>query len=156
MSKTFVFPHQRFPRVPPAPENAFVIQRLVEGRDLDSAEIVNNGVYAAHAEEVAARALAAVGWSPAYLRSQGLAIADRRMHIQYKSPAVWGEPLKVVTYLLGLENTGRVGYVAVQRATDGTRISECILDWMLVHRVTGKAQPLPESLSSALKTQVVP
>lgn len=151
-----VFPHQRFPKVPPPPEAAFVMQRRVEARDLDSAEIVNNAVYAAYAEEVAARALAAVGWSPAYLKSQGLAVANRRIHIQYQSPAVWGEPLKVTTYLLGLGNAGGVRYVAVQRATDGTPICECILDWVLVDRATGKAEPLPDSLSMALKEQVVP
>ena len=151
-----VFPHQRFPKVPPAPEAAFVMERRVEGRDLDSAEIVNNAVYAAYAEEVAARALAAVGWSPAHLKTQGLAVASRRIQIQYQSPAVWGEPLKVTTYLLALGNTGGVRYVAVQRATDGTGISECILDWVLVDRVTGKAEPLPDSLSMALKGQVVP
>lgn len=151
-----IFPHQRFPKVPPAPETAFVMQRRVEGRDLDSAEIVNNAVYAAYAEEAAAQALAAVGWSPAYLKIQGLAVANRRIQIQYQSPAVWGDRLKVATYLLALGNTGGARYAAVQRATDGARICECIMDWMLVDRVTGRAQPLPESLSEALKGQVVP
>jgi YbgC/YbaW family acyl-CoA thioester hydrolase len=156
LEKPRVFPHQRFPKVPPAPEAAFVMQRRVEGRDLDSAEIVNNAVYAAYAEEAAARALAAVGWSPAHLKSQGLAVANRRIQIQYRSPAVWGELLKVTTYLLGSGNTGGVRYVAVQRATDEAPICECILDWTLLDRVTGNARLLPESLSTALKTQVVP
>ena len=116
--------------------------------------MVNNVVYVDYAEEVAARALAAVEWSPAYLKTQGFAIANRRIHIQYQSPAVWGDKLNVVTYLLGLENTGGVRYVAIQRATDGTRIIECIMDWNLVDRVSGKVQPLPESLSIALKDKV--
>jgi YbgC/YbaW family acyl-CoA thioester hydrolase len=149
-----VFAHQRFPKVPPPPEAAYVMQRQVEWQDLDMLDIVNNAVYVDYADEVAVRALAAVEWSPTYLKTQGLAIANRRIHIQYQSPAVWGDKLNVVTYLLGLNNTGGVRYVVIQRATDGTRIIECIMDWNLVDRVSGKVQPLPESLSIALKDKV--
>ena len=149
-----VFPHQRFPKVPPPPEAAFVMQRQVEWQDLDMVEMVNNAVYVDYAEEITARALAAVEWSPTYLKNQGLTIANRRIHVQYQSPAVWGDKLNVVTYLLGLEKNGGIRYVSVQRATDGTMIMECIMDWILVNQVSGKSQPLPESLSLALKKQV--
>lgn len=149
-----VFPHQRFPKVPPPPEAALVMQRQVEWQDLDMLEHVNNAIYVTYAEEAAAQALAAVGWSPAHLRTQGLAVANRRIHIQYQSPAIWGDKLNVVTYLVGLGDTGGVRYVAVERASDGAGIIECIIDWTLVDRVTGEAQPLPESLSIALKEKV--
>jgi YbgC/YbaW family acyl-CoA thioester hydrolase len=149
-----VIAHQRFPRVPPPPEAAFVMERRVEAQDLDQLGIVDNTVYAAHAEEAAARALAAVGWSPADLKAQGLAAVSRRFHIRYQSPAVWGDRLEVVTYLLGLGDTGGDWVVAIQRPTDGVGIVECILSWMLVDRVTGEAQRLPESLSAALKDKV--
>jgi YbgC/YbaW family acyl-CoA thioester hydrolase len=149
-----VIAHQRFPRVPPPPEAAFVMERRVEAQDLDQLGIVDNTVYAAHAEEAAARALAAVGWSPADLKAQGLAAVSRRFHIRYQSPAVWGDRLEVVTYLLGLGDTGGDWVVAIQRPTDGVGIVECILSWMLVDRVTGEARRLPESLSAALKDKV--
>ena len=149
-----VFPHQRFPKVTPPPEGAFVMQRQVEWQDLDKLDIVNNAVYVDYAQEVAARALAAEEWPPAYLKTQGLAIANQRIHIQYQSPAVWGDKLDIVTYMLGLEDTGGVRYVAIQRAADGARIIECIMDWMLVDQVSGKPQPLPESLTLALKKTV--
>jgi acyl-CoA thioester hydrolase len=149
-----VFAHQRFPRVPPPPKVAFVMERRVEAQDLDQLDIVDNTVYAAYAEEAAARALAAVGWSPADLKAQGLAAVIRRIHIQYQSPAVWGDRLKVVNYLLALGDTGGDWVVAIQRPADGMGISKCILSWMLVDRVTGEAQRLPESLSAALKDRV--
>ena len=149
-----VFAHQRFPKVLPPPEAAFAMQRRVERQDVDMLEIVNNAVYADYAEEAAARALAAVEWSPAHLASQRLAVVNRRIHIQYQSPAVWGDKLNVVTYLLGLGDTGGVRYVAVERAADGTRIIECIMDWTLVDRVTSEPQRLPASLSRALNEQV--
>jgi acyl-CoA thioester hydrolase len=149
-----VFAQQRFPRVPPPPEAAFVMQRRVEGQDLDQLDIVDNTVYAAYAEEAAARALAEVGWSPADLKAQGLAAVNRRIHIQYQSPAVWGDRLKVVTYLLGLDDTGGDWYVAIQRPVDGMGIVECILSWRLVDRVTGEAQRLPASLAAGLQEVV--
>jgi acyl-CoA thioesterase FadM len=149
-----VFAQQRFPRVPPPPEAAFVMQRRVEGQDLDQLDIVDNTVYAAHAEEAAARALAAVGWSPADLKARGLAVVNRRIHLQYQSPAVWGDRLKVVTYLLGLDDTGGDWYVAIQRPVDGMGIVECILSWRLVDRVTGEAQRLPASLAAGLQEVV--
>ncbi len=149
-----VFTQQRFPRVSPPPEAAFVMERRVERQDLDQLDIVDNTVYAAHAEEAAARALAAVGWSPADLKAQGLAVVNRRIHLQYQSPAVWGDRLQVVTHLLELEDTGGDWYVAVQRPVDGVGIVKCVLNWGLVDRITGEAQHLPESLAAGLKEKV--
>jgi YbgC/YbaW family acyl-CoA thioester hydrolase len=149
-----VIAHQRFPKVPPPPETAYVMQRQVEWQDLDMLDMVNNAVYVDYADEVTARALTAVEWSPTYLKTQGFAIACRRIHIQYQSPSVLGDNLNIVTYLLGLENTGGVRYVSIQRAADGTRIIECIVDWMLIEQVSGNPRPLPESMSIALEAEV--
>jgi YbgC/YbaW family acyl-CoA thioester hydrolase len=128
--------HQRFPRLPAPPEAAFVMDRRVERRDLDQLDIVENAVYAA------------------YVRAQGLAVRNRRIHIQYQSPAVWGDELQVVTYLLGLGDTGGDWAVTIQRPTDGLGIAKCVLSWTLVDRATGEASLLPESLSTALKDKI--
>jgi YbgC/YbaW family acyl-CoA thioester hydrolase len=149
-----VFEHQRLPRVPPSPEAALVMERRVERQDLDQLDIVDNTVYAAHAEEAAARTLAALGWSPADLKAHGLAVVNQRIHLQYQSPAVWGDRLEVTTYLLGLDDTGGEWYVAIQRPADGMGIAKCILGWGLVDRATGEAQRLPESLAAGLKDKV--
>jgi YbgC/YbaW family acyl-CoA thioester hydrolase len=149
-----VFAQQRFPRVPAPPEAAFVMERRVEERDLDQLDIVENAVYAAYAEEAAVRALAAVERSPADLKARGLAVENRRIHIQYQSPAVWGDRLRVFTYLLGLGDTGGDWVVAIQRLSDGLGIAKCILSWTLVGRASGEALLLPESLRIALKDKV--
>jgi acyl-CoA thioester hydrolase len=148
------FAQQRFPRLPAPPEAAFVMERWVEARDLDQLDIVENSVYAAYAEEAAARALAAADWSPADLKAQGLAVRYRRIHIQYQSPAVWGDRLQVVTYPLRLGGSGGEWVVAVQRPADGLSIARCVLSWTLVDRATGGVQVLPESLSAALRDKV--
>ena len=149
-----ILAHQRFPRGPPPPQAAFVMERHVEAHDLDQLDIVDNTVYGAYAEEAAARALAAAGWSPADLKARGLAAVTRRIHIQYQSPAVWGDRLEVVTYLLGLGETGGDWIVDIRRPADGVGIVQCILSWTLVDRLTGEAQPLPASLSAALQDSV--
>jgi YbgC/YbaW family acyl-CoA thioester hydrolase len=144
-----VFAHQRFPKVPPPPEAAFVMQRRVEKHDVDMLEIVNNAVYAEYAEEAAAWALAAVAWSPAHLAAQGLAAVNRRIHIQYQSPAVWGDRLKVVTYLLELGDSGGVRYVAVERASDGTRLIHAVASTHGVRQLAeGHGVPAQQSLAT--------
>ncbi|NIV37640.1 MAG: hypothetical protein GWN58_51945, partial [Anaerolineae bacterium] len=145
-----VLPSRPFPRVPPPPVSAFVTERRVEERDLDAMEIVDNTIYASYVEEAAARALAIVGWDPAALKAAGLAVRNRRVHLQYRSPAVWGDRLQVSTYLLRLGDTGGDWIVAVQRLDDGVGIMDCVLRWDLVDRATGEARPLPASLMTAL------
>jgi acyl-CoA thioester hydrolase len=148
------FTQQRFPRLPAAPKTASVMEQRVEARDLDQLEIVENSVYAAYAEEAAARALAAVGWSPADLKARGLAVRYRRIHIQYQSPALWGDKLQAATYPLRLADSGGEWAVTIQRPADGLGIARCILSWILVERATGETVPLPESLSAALQDSV--
>lgn len=149
-----VLPQRRFPRVPPPPKAAFVMERQVEAQDVDLSDIVNNAVYAAYAEDVTARALAEAGWTPERLRSQGLTVVNRRFHIQYQAPAVWGDHLRIVTYQLELGKSGGVRYVAVQHAPEGTGIIECVMDWSLVDRLGGEEQPLPDSLARALEAEL--
>jgi acyl-CoA thioesterase FadM len=40
------------------------------------------------------------------LRKRGLTVANRRVHIQYQEPALWGDELNIVTYLSGIGGTG--------------------------------------------------
>ncbi len=139
-----VFPHERFPKIPPA-ESAFVMQRPVEWMDLDSYEHVNNVIYVNYAEEAAAQDFLARGWSPARLAEAGLGVAAKRVHIQYLSLALWGETLNISTHPLEVRDTGGSRYVGMSHA-DGSLAAECILDWELVDRKSGEAQPLPAEL----------
>jgi len=139
-----VFPFEPFPKIAPV-ENPFVMKRQVQWMDLDSYEHVNNVVYVNYAEEIAAQDFAARGWSPAELRNAGLGVATRRVHVQYLSVAVWGEPLTISTHMLSLHETGGSRYVGIAR-TDGASVAECILDWELVDRQSGQAQALPDGL----------
>ena len=140
-----VFPHERFPKVPPVAEGRFVMQRQVEWMDLDVYDHVNNVIYVNYAEEVAAREMSARGWSPLKLVEAGLGAATKRVHIRYLSMAGWGETLTISTHPLNIHETGGSRYVGITRA-DGSSVAECILDWELIDRHSGEARSLPDEL----------
>jgi YbgC/YbaW family acyl-CoA thioester hydrolase len=139
-----VFSFDRFPKITAA-ETPFMMQRQVESMDLDVYEHVNNVIYVNYAEEAAAQAFSAQGWSPAKLAEDNLAIAIRRVHIQYLSLAMWGETLNISTHSLETKDTGGSRYVGMAHA-DGSPVAECIIDWELVDRKSGEARPLPDEL----------
>ena len=139
-----VFPFERFPKIPPAAD-PYIMQRPVEWMDLDSYEHVNNVIYVNYAEEAAAQDFSARGWSPAKLAEANLAIAPRRVHIQYLSLAIWGETLNISTHPLQVNETGGSRYVGMSHA-DGSLAAECIIDWELVDRKSGEARSLPDEL----------
>jgi len=149
-----VFEPRKFPRFQLQREAAFVVQRAVEWRDLDSQEHVNDAPFAAFAEDAAAQALAFLGWSPSDFKEQGLAMVNGRVQIQYQSPAAPGETLEVVTYLVDLKPTGGVWYFEIERAADREPIAQCLIEWSLADRASGKEQALPESLFQSLKERV--
>lgn len=139
-----VFPFERFPKITPA-ETPHITQRQVEWMDLDVYEHVNNAVYFSYAEEAAAQAFSAQGWSPVKLAEANLTIATRRLQIQYMSLAAWGETLNISTHMLDVKDTGGSRYVGMSRA-DGSPVAECIMDWEMVDRKSGEARPLPDGL----------
>ena len=150
-----VIQQQKFSKFQTQPETAFVTQREVEWRDLDGLEHVNNATYADFAENAAAQALAAVGWSPSQLKTQGFAVANRRFHIQYQAPALWADTLNVAAYLVQLNPTGGTWHIEIKRASDSAGIVQCVIEWSLSNRVSGEEQALPESLFRALKETAV-
>jgi acyl-CoA thioester hydrolase len=138
------FPFERFPKIAPA-ENSFTMQRQVEWMDLDVYEHVNNAIYIHYAEEAAAQDFAARGWNPARLTEAGLSVVTRRVHIRYLSIASWGETLNISTHMLNVHETGGSRYAGIARL-DGSPVAECIMDWELADRATGKARSLPDEL----------
>ena len=139
-----VFPFERFPKITSV-ETPYIMQRQVELMDLDVYEHVNNAVYVNYAEEAAAQAFSARGWSPAKLAEADLTIATRRVHIQYSSQATWGETLNISTHMLNLKDTGGSRYVSMTLA-DGSPVTDCIMDWELLDRKNGEARLLPDGL----------
>ena len=138
------FPFERFPKITPV-ETSYRMKRQVESMDLDLYEHVNNAVYLSYAEEAAAQAFSAQGWSPVKLAEANLTFATRRVQIQYLSLANWGETLNISTHMLDVKDTGGSRYVGMTRV-DGSPVAECIIDWELVDRKSGEVRSLPDEL----------
>ncbi|MBT3189914.1 MAG: acyl-CoA thioesterase [Anaerolineae bacterium] len=149
-----IFEQGQLPKLGIQNDAAFIVQRDVEWRDLDSLEHVNNATYAAFAEDAAVQALADVGWSPLQLKTQNLAVIINRVHIKYHFPAIWRDTLDVVTSLVELDAAGGKWYIDIKRTSDGEQILQCVLEWSIADRHTGKEQNLPKSLFQALKKKI--
>lgn len=147
-------PRQAFPKLHAPGETAFVTQRSVEWRDLDWQEHVNNSIYPAYAEEAGAQALAALGWSPAEQKAAGYAVTNRRVHIQYQSPAAWGQRLNVLTRLIELKPAGGTWYVEMEGDPDHEQTARCVLEWSTIDRDTGEEKALPEAVSRGLRERL--
>jgi acyl-CoA thioester hydrolase len=145
------FPVTRFPRLSAPPASAQVTQRVVEWADLDQMEHVNNAIYLDYVDEATAQDFATRGWNPVELKNQNRMVTTRRVHIQYQSPALWCETLNINTYPLSLHESGGSCCVSIIRATDGTAIAECIVDWEMLNSQTGQPCPLPIDLAASLK-----
>jgi YbgC/YbaW family acyl-CoA thioester hydrolase len=154
MENPRIIPRRPFLKFEVPHEKAFVTKRSVEWRDLDWQEHVNNSIYAAFAEEAATQALASLGWAPDRFKAQGAAVANRRVHIQYRSPAAWGEKLSVATGLVELKSTGGTWYIDMERQADREPIARCLLEWSVTDRGGNQAMDLPEALFGALKDKV--
>lgn len=140
-----VFPFERFPKLEP-PADCFTFSRQVEWGDLDTLEHINNAVYVTLAEEAAARWRAERGWPPAKLAEAGLTPRTRRVHVQYLSPALWGETLQFCVSPRQSGETGGTLFVGMSRP-DGSRVCETLLDWQLLDRRSEQPCPLPPQLA---------
>lgn len=145
-----IFPSQNFPKIL-LDHVTFSMQRQVEWQDLDAQEHVNNAVYLNFAEEAAAREFSTYGLSPLQLSKNNLAISTERVHIQYQSPAVWGETINISVQHQSVHHRGGTSYFKMIRS-DGSDVAECILDWVVVDRTNGQEVGLPPEIYSKLKT----
>ena len=139
-------PSQFFPKIPPVPETAFIFQQKVAWQDVDMLGMVNNAVYVSYAEEAVAQAFSAYGWPTSELKANGLVMAIKRVHIQYKKPAVWNDALDLTTFLLKLNETSGSFCVSMTHASDGAVIANCIVDWEMTDKDSMEKRSLPDSL----------
>jgi YbgC/YbaW family acyl-CoA thioester hydrolase len=154
MENPRIIPRRPFPKFEVPREMAFMTKRSVEWRDLDWQEHVNNSIYAAFAEEAATQALANLGWAPDQFKAQRSAVANRRVHIQYRSPAAWGEELSVATSLVELKSTGGTWYIDMERQADREPVARCVLEWATIDREAGDERAMPETLLRALQERL--
>lgn len=147
-------PLSPFPKFPDPAGHAFTTTREVDWRDLDPFQHVNNAAYATFAENAALKTLTGLGWPPNQFKSAGLSIINRRFHIRYRLPAVWGDLLTVAIYPTAGDAAGGTWQIDISRKADGQAIVQSVLAWSVTNRETGDQEPLPQELVQALSTIV--
>lgn len=126
-------PRKRFPAAPPPPQGIFTMRRVVEWRDIDSAQHVNNAAYLNYMEECGIQAAQSVGWSMGRMREEGFAIVARRHQIEYRQQTQLGEELAVSTYLSDIRRSSATRHYLITRAADGALIAQARTLWVFVN-----------------------
>ena len=145
-----VIPYNRFSRFPDPPNRVFRSTRRVEWRDLDMYSHVNNGVFPAYVDEAMMKFFYAAGWSPDRLMEEGLALENRKLHIQFQEPALWGEDLELGSFITELGEGSGTLWTTIQRRSDHIPIAAQVATWQLTDLDSGELRFIPDELRANL------
>jgi acyl-CoA thioesterase FadM len=107
---------------------------------------VNNGVYPAYMNEAMMQFFNAAGWPPDRLKESGLALENRKLHIQFQEPALWGEKLATSSFITGLAESGGMLWTAIQKGSDNVPIAAQVATWQLTDLDSAELRPIPDEL----------
>jgi acyl-CoA thioester hydrolase len=122
----------RFPSAPPPPPGVFRLRRLVEWRDIDPEQHVNNAVYLSYLEDCGVQVAAAHGWPMSRMQAEGFAIVARRHRIEYRQPAVLDDELELATWISDVKRATVVRHYTVTRVSDGGLLARARTLWAWV------------------------
>lgn len=136
---------EKFPEPPPPPPGAFTMRRVVEWRDVDSVEHVNNAVYLSYMEESAIEQSASIGWSMQRMRDEGFGVVARKHQIEYRLQAELGDPLLVTTYLSEPRRSSIIRNFIITRP-DGEIVARSRSLYLCVNLSTGMPIRIPQQV----------
>ncbi len=143
-----------FPVAPPAPPGIVRLRRLVEWRDIDPAQHVNNANYLAYIEECNVAATAAFGWPLARISERGIGIVARRYRIEYLEPAVMGDELEVTSFLSDVKRATAVRHNEIRRVRDGALLARGYSLWVFIDLNTGQPRRIPADFLESYRLNI--
>ena len=143
--KTWVndFRRDPFPELPSPPPGAYTTRRRVAWHQLDTAGHLNSAWYLSLMEDVALGAAEHAGWPLARVTEHDLALYARQHRIEYLRPALFGEELRVTTYLNAMRRSTALRHYLVELAS-GEPVARAQTVWVCVDAQTGRPAPIPE------------
>ena len=117
-------PRKRFPTPPSPPPGVFSMQRIVEWRDIDPMQHVNNATYLAYMDDCGVQVSRAYGWSMDRMASEGFGIITRRNRIDYRQSAVLDDDLIITTWASSVLSSSATRHYAITRADDGALLAQ--------------------------------
>lgn len=137
-------PRERFPIAPKPPPGVFCIHKRVEWRDIDQANHLNNAAYLAYTEDCGLQVASAYGWHPERMQREGFAIIARRHQIEYLTPALLNEELKIATWISNVKQTTAVRHYTVSRVSDSAILAQVNTLYVWVDPGSGRLVRIPQ------------
>jgi acyl-CoA thioester hydrolase len=138
-----------FPEAPPVPEGAYVLEKRVPWRDIDSAGHVNNAAYFAYLEDVSTQVGRQFGWSMATMQERGLAMVCRKMRVVYKDSALMDDDLNITTYWSDPKRAFLTRHYTITRPRDGALLAQARGLWVCVDLERQRPTRIPNDMADA-------
>jgi acyl-CoA thioester hydrolase len=145
----------RFPAFPPPPPDVFSYRRMVEWRDIDTAQHVNNAAYFNYIEDASAQSCAYYGWPLSRSARAGFAAIAFQHNIEYRTPAVLEDELEISTWASVRSRTSAYRYYTIRRAGDGELLVQARTLWVWIDLTTGRPIRIPADYAEAFAPNVV-
>ena len=137
-------PRERFPKPPPQAEEVGNIELMVEWRDIDPNQHVNNAAYFSYIENGTLQMCSEhYDWPPTRMAADGFAIIARRYRLEYREPAVMGDTLLLKTWISDIKRATAVRHYEVSRLRDGAICARGRCLWVWVNINTHKPIRIP-------------
>jgi acyl-CoA thioester hydrolase len=138
---------------PPPPPRPYTLQRVVEWRDIDQAQHVNNATYLNYMEECGIRSLGEFDWSVGRLIDADIIIVARRHQIQYMQPALLGEELSITTFLAEVRRISAVRHFTIQRGE--MTLARARSEWVFMKPDGSSVARVPEAVLADFAEHIV-
>ncbi|MEM7118618.1 MAG: thioesterase family protein [Chloroflexota bacterium] len=143
-----------FPLAPNPPPGIYQRQRLVEWRDIDPAQHVNNSVYLAYIEDCGVQVAAHFGWPMTRMMEHGFGIIARRYRIQYKVSAVMGDEIETATWISDVRRATAVRHYTIKRVSDGALLAKAHVLWVWVKLANGRPIRIPPEFLACFEPNI--
>lgn len=127
---------------------AFTTTWRVRTYELDSSAHVNNSVYVAYAEEVAAQHAEALGFGRGWTIARGGVWVARRHEVTYLRPAGYGDELQLTTEVLEMRGARATRHTTI-RLADGPEVVDIRTEWVWLRAATGRPERIPPEIVAA-------
>jgi acyl-CoA thioester hydrolase len=123
-------------------ERSFTTRWRVRVYELDANGHVNNSVYLAYAEEVAALHAESFGFGRAWAMQRGGMWVVRKHAVTYYRPAVYGDELELTTRVDEMRGARGVRQTAI-KVVDGPLLADVTTEWVWVRAADGRPTRVP-------------
>ena len=146
-------PRQRFSVVSDKPEQAVVLHRSVSWGDIDMMWHMNNAVYLDYLAEAEDELLSESSWSRLSLRTNGIKLATKHQHIEYRQPATLADELEISAWFEEVAESNLLISYLINRVKDGQLLAQAQSSLEGINPESGSQVRLPDNLLSALTSR---